>query len=279
MIARSLLPMATALMVSGAAMATPLAPHQAVYELTLASESQDFVDAQGRIAMELRTDKCGLYDLDYRFVARFQQEQEFTLTDQQTNSVENQEGTSFAFTTKTFVDGSPEKEISGEAKQDAAGTKVTMKAPVAKDFLLPVSRFPMQHTIDLITKAKAGERFVETKLFDGDDDAEKLLSSTAIISPATAAPPRPPMPASDASEAVKAAVDPAVEKRLAGLQSWRISESYYNSDSDPDGMPVFETSYRLYENGVSDDLELDFGSYALKGSLSHLDLFEVGACR
>ncbi|MBC8130226.1 MAG: DUF1849 family protein, partial [Rhizobiaceae bacterium] len=177
--------LATALMLPSSAIATPLAPHQAVYELKLSDESEGFVDAEGRIAMELRTDTCGVYDLDYRFVARFQQEQEITLTDQQTNSTENQQGTSFAFTTKTFVDGAPEKEIRGEARQHPEGTKVTMQAPVAKDFELPSSRFPMQHTIELIAKAKAGERIVETKLFDGDDDAEKLLSSTAIIAPGT----------------------------------------------------------------------------------------------
>ncbi|MBC8131251.1 MAG: DUF1849 family protein, partial [Rhizobiaceae bacterium] len=75
------------------------------------------------------------------------------------------------------------------------------------------------------------------------------------------------------------AVAPDIGGRLSGLQSWRISESYYNSDSDPDGMPVFQTSYRLYENGVSDELTLDFGTYAFEGVLSRLDLFDGTACR
>lgn len=185
MMSRSLIVLAT-LSASAAHAAMPLAPHQAVYNLSLASESSAIVDAEGRIAMELKTDKCGIYDLDYRFVARFQQEQEFTLTDQQTNSTENRAGTEFEFTTKTFVDGAPEKEIRGAARQDGDMTKVAMQSPVARQFDLPLSAFPMQHTAELIARAKAGERIVETKLFDGDDDAEKLLSSTAII---TANPP------------------------------------------------------------------------------------------
>jgi hypothetical protein len=292
MMSRSLIVLAT-FSASAAHAAMPLAPHQAVYNLSLASESSGIVDAEGRIAMALKTDKCGVYDLDYRFVARFQQEQEFTLTDQQTNSTENLAGTEFEFTTKTFVDGSPEKEIRGAARQEGETTKVAMQSPVARQFDLPRSAFPMQHTAELIAHAKAGERIVETKLFDGDDDAEKLLTSTAIITPnltpaagAAAATPKPAAPASGKTapssapgEGAQPESTVAIQKLLAGLTSWRISEAYYNSDSDPDGMPVFQTSYVLYENGVSDSLRLDFGSYVLTGSLNQLDLFDATRCQ
>lgn len=276
---RSLILFATTFGLAVAAEAAALAPHQAVYELTLSSKTTAFVDAEGRIAMELRADTCGVYNLDYRFVARFQQEQEFTVTDQQTISTEDRDGTTFAFTTKTFVDGSPEQEIRGEARHDGDATKVAMASPVKKSFDLPLSRFPMQHMVDLIERAKAGERIVEAKLFDGDEDAEKLLTTTAIITPNDEAPPPAPAVPKSAGEAVRAAVAPDIAKRLAGLKSWRISESYYNSDSDPDGLPVFETSYLLYENGVSDDLTLNFGAYAFTGSLSKLDLLDASTCK
>ena len=296
MMFRSLVLLAT--LAASTALAAPvsLAPHQAVYELTLLPGSNDFVDAEGRIAMKLRTDSCGVYDLDYRFVAKFQQEEEVTVTDQQTISTENAAGTRFDFTTKTFIDGSPEKEIRGAARQEGDATRVAMQAPVATSFNLPLSRFPLQHTAELIARAKAGDRIVEAKLFDGDDDAKKLLTSTAIISPnepATAVPPPPPAaPAAAVSAAPPETTgtiakpvarlpvprSPEIAKTLAGLQSWKISESYYNSDSDPDGMPVFQTSYVLYENGVSDDLTLDFGDYGFTGALSQLELLKPAAC-
>lgn len=266
------------------AAAMPLAPHQAVYELALAPGSTDFVDAEGRIALKLQTETCGVYALDYRFVAKFQQEEEVTVTDQQTISTENAEGTDFSFTTKTFVDGAPEKEIRGEARREGDGTKVSMQSPVAHSFKLPLSFFPMQHTAKLIEHAKAGDRIVEAKLFDGDDDAEKLLTSTAIISPNDAAPaavPSTPTSAKPGDTGAKEAParSPEIDRELAGLQSWKVSESYYNSDSDPDGMPVFETSYVLYENGVSDQLTLNFGEYAFKGGLSQLDLLDPKSCK
>ena len=275
---------AGAAMIPTAAGAAMLAPHQAVYDLSLSSQTGEFADAEGRIAMKLRTDTCGVYDIDYRFVARFRQDEEITLTDQQTISTENEAGTAFRFTTRTFVDGSPEKEIRGEATHDATATKVTMTAPEARSFDLPLSRFPMQHTADLIERAKAGEHIMETRLFDGDDDAQKLLTSTAVISPNEAAKPRPapmfgPFQPKEAAELAAGGAAPRIAEALAGLRSWRISEAYYNSDSDPDGMPVFQTSYVLYENGVSDELKLDFGNYVFSGSLKKLDLFDPSACK
>lgn len=253
-----------------AAGAAVLAPHHAVYELKL-SQSDDIVDGEGRIALVLRTDRCGVYDLDYRFVARYQQDEGITLTDQQTVSKEARDGKRFEFTTRTFVDGSPEKEIRGEAEHAGSGTKVEMREPVPKTFALPLSLFPMQHTAALIDRAKAGETFVEAALFDGNDDAEKLLTSTAILTPIEKA--GPPGPASASGE------DAAILKSLDGLKAWRVVESYYNSDSNPDGLPVFETRYVLYENGVADDLVLDFGTYAFSGTLSKLELFDATACR
>ena len=291
MIFRSLLVLAMLPVTAGAAAPLPLAPHQAVYELALAPGSADFVDAEGRIALKLQSETCGTYALDYRFVAKFQQEEEVTVTDQQTISTENVAGTEFSFTTKTFVDGSPEKEIRGAARREGNSTKVSMQSPQKQEVTLPLSYFPLQHTAALIEHARAGERIVEAKLFDGDDDAGKLLTSTAIIGPSdlSAAGPAPVQP-NAAAVAVEGAAKTedatpapgraaAIDKELAGLQSWKISESYYNSDSDPDGMPIFETTYVLYENGVSDQLTLNFGEYTFKGALSQLELLQPGSCK
>lgn len=257
--------------VPATASAVPLAAHQAVYDLELASQDAGIVGAEGRIAMSVKSKACEAWDLDYRFVARFQQAEEMTLTDQQTTSTESRNGSAFTFATKTFVDGSPEKEVRGEAHHEPAGTKVAMESPEKKSFVLPLSRFPMQHTADLIQRAEAGERVFETKLFDGDDDAEKLLTSTAVITPIEAG-------EKAAKPIVKTALAPDIGAKLAGMKSWRISESYYNSDSDDDGMPVFQTKYVLYENGVSDDLTLDFGTYAFTGTLKKLDILDAPAC-
>ncbi|UIJ73774.1 EipB family protein [Aurantimonas sp. HBX-1] len=264
------------------AAAADLALHRASYDLSLSDDSSDMVGAEGRIAVAISGD-CDAYDLDYRFVARFQQEQELIVTDQQTESRESRDGSWFEFKTRTFVDSSPQDTVSGTAATDGGRTVVTFTEPGVRSVDIPRALFPMQHTRSLIEKAEAGERIVETALYDGDDDPQKELTSTAIIGPAgsdnTLRPdaPRPEAPSAGGQDAgAEKAADPS--DQLAGLRSWRISESFYNSDSDGDGMPVFETAYTLYENGVSDDLVLRFDGYALTGGLASLDLLGNPDC-
>ncbi|MBB4001469.1 hypothetical protein GGR03_000516 [Aurantimonas endophytica] len=251
-----------------------LALHRASYDLALSDDASDMVGAEGRIAVEISGD-CDAYDLDYRFVARFQQEQELIVTDQQTESREARDGSWFEFETKTFVDSSPQDTVSGTAATDGGRTTVTFTQPGEHSVEVPRALFPMQHTRSLIEKAEAGERIVETALFDGDDDPQKELTSTAIIGPGAPANATGP-DARAATSGEGAAADRGAP--LAGLRSWRVSESFYNSDSDADGMPVFETAYTLYENGVSDDLVLRFDGYALSGSLASLDLLDRPDC-
>ena len=238
-----------------------LAPHGAVYDLSLVSQTEDLRSANGRIAYQLKFQDCRTYAVDYRFVARFAVESEVLVTDQQTLAKEAVDGSSFDFETKTFVDGSPQEVVRGRAENSETKTEVTLTDPAPRRFELPRSHFILSHTAALLDEARAGKRIVEFHVFDGDPEAEKLLTTTAVIAPLD--------PVADTQ---------GVRKELAGLKRWRVEESYFNSDSDPDGLPVFSTSYVLYENGVSDDLTLDYGAYALRGSLSRLTYDAAPTC-
>ena len=261
----------TVLIATGSVAAT-LAPHRAVYDIVLTSKSMDLVDGSGRIAIELRQETCGKFDLDYRFVARFEREDATVVTDQQTVSTEDNVANTFTFETKTFVDSAPAWVIRGKAVNSGTSTKVELEEPEVRSFELPLSVFPSAHTMELIERAKAGERIVETKLFDGDNEADKLLSTTAIISPVG--------DATSFGEGTGQADDVAreVPDELRGLQAWRVDESYYNSDSDPDGLPLFETTCILYENGVSGSIAFDTGDYGFSGALSSLHLLDGAGC-
>ncbi|HEY9056639.1 MAG TPA: DUF1849 family protein [Aurantimonas sp.] len=257
------------------ASAQVLVPHRASYDLSMRGGDGDLVDAQGRIAIEMHRKTCETYELDYRFVARFQQEQELIVTDQQTHSRESADGERFEFETKTFIDASPESAVIGTASTRGDVTRVALTAPKVRTVEVPKSMFPMQHTRALIEQAKAGTRILETRLYDGDEEVEKLLTSTAVIAPATEGGTGPDGKAAETASSDRSA---SPSDQLAGLAAWRISESFYNSDSDPDGLPIFQTAYTLYENGVSDDLVLTFDGYTLAGGLASLDLFEMPAC-
>ncbi|MCW4114627.1 cell envelope integrity EipB family protein [Aurantimonas sp. MSK8Z-1] len=270
-----------------AAVTTPagamdLASHRAVYDLTLGEKSSEVVGVDGRIALELTAETCGFVKLDYRFVARFQQDDDLVLTDQRTVTRESAAGDAMTFDTTTLIDGSRQSEVSGHANTEAGSTQVHYDQPVPRDLSLPASYFPIQHTRFLIAAAEAGESIVEAKLFDGNDDADKHLSSTAIIGklidPSSTGAGAAPAGETNAGETGAAAASDDPRQALAGLRAWPVHESFYNSDSDPDGLPVFSTSYVLYENGVSDRLVLDYGTYVLKGDLARLSLLEPQPC-
>ena len=43
------------------------------------------------------------------------------------------------------------------------------------------TQFPTQHLVELIDKAEKGETFYETSLFDGSEDADKVMTTTVIV--------------------------------------------------------------------------------------------------
>ncbi|WP_279478543.1 EipB family protein [Aureimonas sp. SK2] len=250
---------AIVLAVSPGARAIELQPHEAVYDLSLVSQSSNFSSIDGRIALQLKPDACAGLSIDYRFLARFHQDDEVTVTDQQTVARESRDGKRYEFRTRTVVDGTEQSLVEGVAVNEGDKTKVSFESPVKRETELPLSVFPLGHTAELVEKALAGERLVQANLFDGDEEADKLLTTTSLILPAK--PETRPE-------------NPEVAKTLEGLRSWNVVESYYNTDSDGDGLPVFETRYRLYENGVSDELRLDFGEYTLAGGLDRLQFYD-----
>lgn len=239
---------------AGPVLAVELTPHRGVYDLSLAEHTLGLTGVEGRIAIDLAAPTCEAYDLDYRFVARFGEEGETTLTDQRIVASEGRDGTSYDFTATSLVDGIEQSRVEGSARTTADETRVEMRQPVARAFEIPAALFPLGHTRHIIERARAGERIVQSPLYDGDVEGDDVLTTTAIITPLRR----------------DAELPDGIEK-LAG---WRVDESYYNSSSDADGLPTFHTRYTLFENGVTDDLYIDFGDYALEGGLSELTLGE-----
>lgn len=248
--------------------AAELMPHRAVYDLALTSSLPGLSGGEGRIVIELRQAECDVFDVDYRFVASFKRDDRTVVTDQQTSTTEDLRGKIFEFRTETFVDDRPESLIEGRASSGSRSTRVDLDSPEPRSLDIALSVFPTAHLSDLIDKAKAGERLVETSLFDGDNEADKRLTTTAIISPM-------PLDAEGDGRELNSS-DPRAP--LGGLTAWKVHESYYNSDNDADGLPLFQSNYVLYENGVSDALTLDTGDYAFSGGLSTLELLEGPSC-
>ncbi len=247
--------------------ATGLAPHRAVYDLKLkdATERSGIAGMYGRMVYEFNGSPCDGYTVSFRFVTQVNTGEETRLTDQQTTTYEDLKTGSFRFLTRSFTDEKLDKEVRGTAREDKEGVSVDLTAPDTRQVELAASRFPTEHMLDVIEHARKGDRFFEARLFDGSDAGDKTLMTTAVVGK---------------KETPKAG-DPDADK--AGSFSkeafWPVSIAYYNDTSEGDALPVYRMSFKLYENGITRDLTMDYGEFVLSGKLAKLEMFKPQECK
>jgi hypothetical protein len=239
-----------------------LIPHRAVYDLKLrdASERSGIEGMFGRMVYEFSGSACTGFTTSFRLVTKISTGDETRVSDQQTKTFEDLSAGQFHFETKSFTDEQPDKDVIGDASHGDNGVKVELHGQNAREIDLPVSDFPTGHMLDIIANAKQDKRIFETRIFDGSENGDQsLLTSTVIGKPET--------PKSDDPDAGNAG-------DFAGTQYWPVTIAYFNDGAAGDPTPVYNMSFKLYENGITRDLTMDYGDFALSGSLVKLDVLK-----
>jgi hypothetical protein len=248
-----------------------LAPHRVVYELSLASSSgsRGVENATGRIAFDFLGDACEGYALTYRQVTVLESGEVGQRTsDLRTTTFEAGDGSSFRFKTESDMQGVLAKKLDGDAERKQDGVlAVRLNQPKRERLTFdddPV--FPSDHMKRLIAAALAGETTLALKVFDGSDDGRKVYDTLAVIG--------------HRAETVEPAkVEPALRtEAMQKLGRWPVTLSYFVPGTG-EQTPTYTLSFQLYENGVSGDLRLDYGEFALKGAVSRFELMPAKPCR
>ncbi|TIS10176.1 MAG: DUF1849 family protein, partial [Mesorhizobium sp.] len=236
------IPMAPALAVPA------LQAHRAVYDLTLnkASDRSGITGISGRMVYEFNGSPCEGYTVKFRFVTQIVTSENTRLTDQQTTTFEDAEGKTFSFVTKSFVDQNLDKEVKGMATREPKGLKVNIDKPEKNTLELAATQFPTQHLVELIGKAEKGENFYQTNLFDGSEDANKVMTTTVVVG--------------KRADADKADPEAPALAELATDKYWPVDIAYFD-DTDKSGeeVPEYRISFKLHENGITRDLVMDYG--------------------
>lgn len=263
---------------AGTSMAQPpvkLAPHRAVYELSLerSAAGSGVTELSGRMVYELKGNDCKGYEQRTRFVTRTQnQKGDETLTDLRSLYVESGDATRFRFDTTQYQNDRLTEQTTGEARRKEDGApelRVNIKKPIRKRTSLKGADilFPIEHTKALLAAALAGKRIFVADLYDGSEKGLKVFETTAVVGDRKAAGAKSDLPALK---------NGAVLDRQP---SWPVSLSYYAKDGvKGDAVPEYEIAFQLYENGVSRKLFIDYGNFAIRGVLSHLEMLEPGKC-
>ncbi|MEP9398436.1 cell envelope integrity EipB family protein [Mesorhizobium sp. KR2-14] len=242
----------------------PLVPHRAVYDLSLdkASDRSGISSLAGRMVYEFNGSPCEGYTVKFRFVTQIATGGNARMTDQQTTTFEDADGKTFSFVTKSFVDQHLDHEVKGMATREANGVKVAMDRPEKSTLELPATQFPTQHLVELIDKAKAGETFYETSLFDGSEDADKVMTTTIVVG--------------KQAGVDKADPETGALKTLAKDKYWPVDIAYFDESSGGgEEVPEYRISFKLHENGLTRDLVMDYGEFSMAGKLVDLTLFDT----
>lgn len=109
---------------------------------------------------------------------------------------------------------------------------------------------------------------VQANVYDGSEKGDKLYETTTFIGKPVAPGPSAPTGVANA-------------EKLDELVSWPVTISYFERTQTArkdEGLPAYELSFRLFANGVSRDLLIDYGSFSIKGVLSRIDFREPAEC-
>jgi len=170
-------------------------------------------------------------------------------------------GDRYTFNVRTLFGDKEASRVEGYARRGAGGSQAVFTQPQQKVLPLPADvLFPTQHTRRVLAASAAAPMILPVQVFDGFTENGALLVNAAISQIQPAVP------------AGKAAFPP-----LAGRPSWIIQLAFFGGSAEAE--PESEIGMRLYDNGISEWLDMDFGDFRVRADLVHLELAGQPDCR
>ena len=244
-----------------ASAAVDLMPHRALYVLALesSSPSSGLVGARGAMALEW-AETCEGWIIRQRIQLALRTSQGPVIeTDTTFTSWESLDSRDYRFSTRTTRNGALDEELRGRAHLEAGdgAGRAHFSAPADVNMDLPAGAlFPTEHSRRLIEAAAAGESWLNRIVFDGAT-ADGAAEVNAVFGSR--------YPPEDG------------EGITAGRTSWGMRLAFFDLDTST-AEPHYELSVRLYDNGVADDLKMDYGDFVLDARLEKIEALARPDC-
>jgi hypothetical protein len=242
-----------ALPADAAGLYTASAAHRAIYNLTLASSrGGDVVAASGTMGYEV-IDACDGWAVRQRL--------SMTLTNTDGQDIqmvsdyatwEAKDGLKFRFHMKQTTDSAVTSQTDGDAtlQQNGGTGEAHYTVPDEATKQLPAGTlFPMAHTSAILVAAQSGKKFLTLPLFDGTDDSGAEDSSIVVL---------------DWKKP-----EPNKWSFLSTLPSTRVRLAFFDHSSTSE-VPTYQVGMRYWENGVADNLQMDFGDFVMDAKIAEL---------
>ena len=244
-----------------------IVPHRAVYDIALArsDEGSGVSSATGRMVFEIKGSACEGYRMRQRMVVNIGDEEgNIGLLDFRISTFESGSGDRYSFDARTTMNEELVEAVEGEARRSGSSIEVKLKQPTTKTVKLDSDTlFPSQHLQTILAAAAADRDFVAVEIYEGAGTGEASDSASASI-----------------GDALLTGGEGLLRR---GVRHWPISVGYFNDagareDEFGEELPSYQMHFTLYENGVTNDLLMDYGDYALSGSLQEIQPLEVSSC-
>lgn len=248
------------------AAAFQLAPHRATYAVSLdaSSPATRINAAEGRIVYEMRGNACSGYSVQLRQDTVLATEGGRVNSAVSTATWEDGEAKSYRFRVTNTLNGDSAEEADGVAERKEDGLVVTATKPEAVTVDLGSNvLLPTQHVLRLIASAEKGEPVLQATVFDGSPNATKVYDTLAVIGRET--------------HEAKGLEEAATTGDLAGRARFPVTISYYEKGGSSE-TPDYVISFDMYDNGVSRKLKLDYGEFALNGTLISYEALPQEEC-
>jgi hypothetical protein len=172
-------------------------------------------------------------------------------------TLESMDGRTLRFSLVQVTQGAVSSRVVGQAELGADGSGVARYSePEAKELPIPPGTLlPNTHTIAALNAARAGQRLLVAPIFDGTT-ADGAQQTTTFLSPWQG-----PQPIAEAPS-------------LSTLGSSRMRIAFFEPDAEQAGgasTPSYEVSLRYFENGVANDMIMDFGDFTVRAKLVRLE--------
>ncbi len=231
--------------VPAAAAEVPLAAHKALYVLTLEKARGDVVAARGTMGYEVQ-DACDAWAVRQRLdmlVTNAEGQTIEMVSDYAT--WETKDGKRMRFHMKETTDTAVTSQTDGDAEIDGphgSGVAHYLRPEKATKALPPAA---------IIAAAAAGKKVLELPLFDGTSDSG----------------------AEDSSIVITSRDKPAKSKwpALSPLPSLFVHIAFYDVGST-DMLPDYQVGMRYWDNGVGDDMSMDFGDFVMHATMTEFAL-------
>ncbi len=250
---------------ASSALAADLAPHRAIYSMTLGSAAGSGGPAsiRGVMSYEFQS-RCDAWTVDSTVLLKM-----ILGGPKEIESVrkiitwEGKDGLGFRFRSSETHGGETVEEIKGVAMLDGIGQAGVVEYVEPKRFKVNLPKgtlFPTGHTKTIISTSMSGGNFVGRHLFDGASLDEPYMVSTFI----------------EKRLNQKSPANPATRDRQ-DLAPWNARLAYFQAHS-PVQTPEFEMGVRYRENGIVEELIQDYGAYTIVARLDQLELIPAERC-